>query len=344
MADELELPVHNDGPDEEVEIELSEEELGSDGADAATKTVEPAGDGAEEGAETEGETGAEAEAEAPAPRKKRGENRFAALSQRAQEAERRAQEAELKAQQSEELRRQTDAAMMVHYESALQGRLAEAKRKLRESKELGDFDAETEAQTELLGVHSELQGVQLWKSQRGDQAAPERQPERAAEPQRAPVPKLEPTTAEWIKRNEWFRPNSENFDAEMHEEATSYARRMERRYRAEGRGDEIGSEDYFTEIDRYIRSEFPDAFEGSTPPKKAVPAMKRDNTVAPVSRTGTPGQAGKPSNTVRLSAEQRKFAHQMAASGAYTKAGGTRMNNEEAERHYAAYILKTSRS
>jgi hypothetical protein len=128
----------------------------------------------------------------------------------------------------------------------------------------------------------------------------------------------------------------------MHEEATLYARRIERRYRAEGRDDEIGGVDYFTEIDRHMRKEYPDAFSAVSSPSKRTPPMSRDSNVAPVQRSA-PNQQGKNSKTIRLSADQRRMAHQLAQSGAIRNQKGGRMTDLEAEKYYAVHMMKQNK-
>jgi len=337
MAEEMELPIHDDGPEDDVEIEITDEDLTND-SDVESPQSES---DAEE--ETEASAEDEEEEEARPKRKRSSEKRISELSRRAQDAERRAQEAEMRLQGESELRRQSDAAMMTHYENALGAQMNEAKRKLLEAKSLGDSEAEIDAQSEFFQAQNDLSGVKSWRAQQATQ-----QPAQTREVRRGPDeqqrPQLEPTTAEWVQANDWFQPQSPNFDAEMHEEATLYARRVERRYRADGRGDEIGGTTYFREINKHMEEEFPDAFEDRSAPKRAAPPMSRDSRVAPVSRGGQPAQGARSSNKIRLSAEQRKFAHNMAASGAYTKTSGARMNNEEAEKYYAVFLMKQSRS
>lgn len=343
MSEETDYPVTDDGPEDDVEIELTDEELGDEGGEVeAPESEEQESDSEEEEAEASDEE--EEEEEDPKPKKRsRTDKSVVELRRRAQEAEHRAQQYEQQLLQETTLRAQSDAAMMTHYEGLLESQARDAKRRLLEAKSLGDSEAEVEAQSELFRLQSDIGNVQSWKSQNAHAARQQQQqPQREAQPQQA-APALDPNTAQWVKKNEWFQPNSPNFDQEMHEEATLYARRIERRYRAEGRADEIGSTSYFREIDRHVKEEFPDAFEGQAVPKKGTPRMGGDSRVAPVTRTGQPGQASKPTSKVRLSAEERRFAHQMAASGAYSKPGGARMNNEEAERYYAVYRMKQNR-
>jgi len=142
--------------------------------------------------------------------------------------------------------------------------------------------------------------------------------------------------------NDWFQPQSPEFDPEMHEEATLYARRIERRYRSEGRDDEIGGVDYFTEIDRHMRKEYPDAFSAVSTPSRRTPPMSRESNVAPVQRNSS-NQQGKASKTIRLSSDQRRMAHQLAQSGAIRNQKGGRMTDLEAEKYYAVHMMKQNK-
>jgi hypothetical protein len=128
----------------------------------------------------------------------------------------------------------------------------------------------------------------------------------------------------------------------MHEEATLYARRIERRYRSEGRDDEIGGIDYFTEIDRHMRKEYPDAFSAVSTPSKRTPPMSRESNVAPVQRSA-PNQQGKASKSIRLSVDERRMAHQLAESGAIRNSDGSRMTKLQGERYYAVQKVKQSK-
>lgn len=341
-----ELPVFDDGPTEDVDIEITEDDLGEnlDDFEDTEQEEEPEQEEAEE-AEPETDEDQEEEEEEVKPKRRRSsENRIAELARRAAEAERRAQEAEARVAQEADLRQQSDVAMMTHYEQRLRMSADTVKAQLQDAISIGDSEQQVELQSKLYQLQSELAGVDGWKQQ---QAAVQQQA--AAQPaQEAPKQNeqrqvsLEPRTAQWIQRNTWFQPQSPEFDPEMHEEATLYAKKVERRLRADGREDEIGSADYFKQIDQHIRTEFADAFDDVKPVKKAAPPMRRDGNVAAVSRTAPDGSSVK-SRVVRLTGDQRRIAHNMADSGAYKKPNGQRMTHAEAEKYHASFILKQNR-
>lgn len=343
-----ELPLTEEGPTEDVDIEISEDDLGESLADYQEEGEEEEAEEAEaEEEETEVEEAevetdeVEEEEEEEAPKRKRSpEKRISELARKAAEAERRAQELETRLRHEAELRQQSDMAMMTHYKNNLIIEAGNVKQQLVEAHSLQDSERIIDLQAKYYKLQSDLEGVENWEAQQ-KLNSPKVEQQAKAETTKA-QPSLEPRTAQWIQKNAWFQPQSEDFDPEMHEEATLYARRIERRYRAEGRDDEIGGVDYFTEIDRHMRKEFPDAFTTAPTPSKKAPPMARDSNVAPVQRSA-PGQPSKNTKSVRLTADQRRMAHQLAQSGAIRKPNGGRMTELEAEKYYAVHMMKQAK-
>lgn len=362
--EELDLPLFEEGPTDGVELELDDDDVGGNLADYLDDEDEVVADDEEESEEPEEEeeeasdddaeeaetedddqVDEEEEEEEPRPRKRDAERRIAELARRAQEAERRAQEIEARLQQEAALRQQSDLAMMTHYEKSLRGDANVILSQIEEADAMGDRRKVTELTAQYGKIQSDLEGIDAWRKEAEAKLAEAQQVKEQPQPQpQQQQVTLEPRTREWIAKNTWFQPQSEDFDPEMHEEATQYARRIERRFRAEGRADEIGSAAYFKEIDKHMRAEFADVFPDRSAPKKATPKMKRDTTVAPVARSG--GGEGTPTKRtakVEMSADARRFARNMNASGAYPKINGRRMTDAEAEKYYATYVLKQKR-
>lgn len=339
-----ELPLTEEGPVEDAEIEITEEDLGESLADYPDDDEEEEQQEEPQQEEPQQEEQEEVAEEEEAPRPKRSaDRRIAELARKAAEAERRAQEMEARLQQAEQLRQQSDMAMMTHYEQRLHGQAQAIKQQLIDAHSIGDSERIVELQGEYYKLQTDLNSIETWKAQQELNAPQPKQATQAApqeEKSQPAQPTLEPRTADWIQKNTWFQPNSPDFDPEMHEEATIYARRVERRYRAEGREDEIGSVDYFTEIDRHMYQEFPDAFSERVAPTKKVPPMSRESNVAPVQRSAAPGQPQKNSKTIRLTADQRRMAHQLAESGAIRHPDGRRMTKLEGEKHYALQVAR----
>ena len=328
------LPLTEEGPTEDIEIEITEDDLGESLADYDEE-------GSDEEAEVEiEEEEPEEEPEEEAPKRKRSpDKRIAELARKAADAERRAQEAESRLQNEAQLRQQSDFAMMTHYKNNLINEAGAVKQKLMDAHSMGDSEQIVELQSIYYKLQNDLSGVENWEAEQ-KVSAPEVQ--KQAQPKAEPQTTLEPRTAGWIQKNEWFQPQSPEFDPEMHEEATLYARRIERRYRSEGRDEEIGGVDYFTEIDRHMRKEYPDAFSAVSTPSKRTPPMSRESNVAPVQRSA-PNQQGKNAKTIRLSSDQRRMAHQLAQSGAIRNQKGGRMTDIEAEKYYAVHMMKQNK-
>lgn len=357
--EELDLPLFEEGPTDSVELELDDDDVGGNLADyldeseeedevAAEDEEEPeeeddSEDDAEEEeaeAEDDDQVEPEEEEEEPRPRKRDAERRIAELSRRAQEAERRAQEVEAKLQQEATLRQQSDIAMMTHYEQRLRGDANVILGQIEEAISMGDGRKQAELQAQFNQLQTDLSGIDAWRKDAEAKLVEAQQAPAQPKPQQQQQVTLEPRTRDWIEKNPWFQPQSPDFDAEMHEEATMFARRLERRFKADGRADEIGSSSYFKEIDKHMRAEFADAIPDRSAPKKATPKMKRENTVAPVVRSGGSDSPAKRTAKIVMSAADRQFARNMAASGAYKKPNGQRMTDAEAERYHAAFMLK----
>lgn len=356
--EELDLPLFEEGPTDSVELELDDDDVGGNLADyleefeeegeiAEDEEVsEEEDDSEDEPEEAEAEDDdqvepEEEEEEEPRPRKRDAERRISELSRRAQEAEQRAQEIEARLQQESALRQQSDLAMMTHYEQRLRGDANVVLGQIEEAISMGDGRKQAELQAQFNQLQNDLSGIDAWrKDAEAKMAEAQRAPEPKPQTQQQQQVTLEPRTRDWIEKNPWFQPQSEDFDAEMHEEATMFARRLERRFKADGRADEIGSSSYFKEIDKHMRAEFADAIPDRSAPKKATPKMKRENTVAPVVRSGGSDTPTKRTAKVSLSPAERQFARNMAASGAYKKPNGQRMSDAEAERYHAAFMLK----
>jgi hypothetical protein len=329
-----ELPLTEEGPTEDIDIEITEDDLGESLADYEE---EESSEEPEEEPEVEE---AEEEPEEEAPKRKRSpDKRIAELARKAADAERRAQEAESRLQNEAQMRQQSDFAMRSHYKNNLINEAGAVKQKLMDAHSMGDSEQIVELQSVYYKLQNDLAGVENWEAEQ-KVTAPE--VKKQAQPKAQPQTTLEPRTAGWIQKNDWFQPQSPEFDPEMHEEATLYARRIERRYRSEGRDDEIGGVDYFTEIDRHMRKEYPDAFSAVSTPSKRTPPMSRESNVAPVQRSA-PNQQGKMAKTIRMSAGHRQMAHQLGQSGAIRNPDGSRMTNLQAEKYYAVHMIKQNK-
>lgn len=119
---------------------------------------------------------------------------------------------------------------------------------------------------------------------------------------------------EWIKKNAWADSNSGNFDEEMLEVAENYVNTLIKQYKFEGRANEIGKPEFFSQITDHVKEEF-----GIYPPsptihqkEKLFSSPKGSSNVAPVNRTGTTPNIKKSTQEITLTPEQIKIAHSMS--------------------------------
>jgi len=206
------------------------------------------------------------EAPASAPDDELGEysqkvqNRIKKLTEKYRNAERDGQEAARLAQQlleeNNKLKTQVtslDKGYVNSEEARLDAMLESAKRSYREAYESGDTDKLFDAQQQIakITLAQDRVGVAKRRVERTDQersAATQAQPQRA-QPQ-AQAPKPDPKAEAWAQKNEWFGSD----------EVMTYAVFGIHRKLVEEEGFDPQSEEYYSEVDRRIRTEFPHKF------------------------------------------------------------------------------------
>lgn len=119
------------------------------------------------------------------------------------------------------------------------------------------------------------------------------------------------TGNEWMEKNTWANPNSPNFDQEMYDDADNYSIRLARKYKLEGKGDEVGNSDFFDEITDYIKSSYDitppaNSSTSSKPPSREKMHMKTDKSppIGTVNRPTNRSETEPRSKDMVLSAEQ----------------------------------------
>jgi len=129
-----------------------------------------------------------------------------------------------------------------------------AKNSYRQAYEEGNTDKIIEAQEELINAQSEYKSAdyQLNQLQQRPQQAPEQfQPAPQPQPQAAPKPpQPSPKAVMWAEQNQWFG---------QEEDMTALAYGVHKRL-VEKEGYDPNSNEYFDEIDRAVRSRFPEYF------------------------------------------------------------------------------------
>jgi len=165
-----------------------------------------------------------------------------------------------------------------------------AKAKLHTAREAGDINAEVDAQKTIaqLGVEeARLNALKDRQSQEKEQVVKTPSLDQAVAPQK-PDPKAEA----WADKNEWFGK-----DNAMTYTAFDYHKKL-----TEQEGFDPNSDEYYAEIDKRMRLDFPHKF-GNT---KSQESTKPTQTVASATRSVRPSR-----NTVRLTSSQVAIARKL---------------------------------
>ena len=165
-----------------------------------------------------------------------------------------------------------------------------AKAKLHTAREAGDINAEVEAQKMIAQLGVEEARLNALKDQQSkEKEKPIRTPslEQAVAPQK-PDPKAE----SWAEKNDWFGK-----DSAMTYTAFDYHKKL-----TEQEGFDPNSDEYYAEIDKRMRLDFPHKF-GKTETKEST---KPTQTVASATRSVRPSRS-----TVRLTSSQVAIAKKL---------------------------------
>jgi len=155
--------------------------------------------------------------------------------------------------------------------SAAELEMEMAKRAYKEAYDSGDSDQILEAQEKLNSASFRLQRLKGYK--------PPLQPQEnevQVQNQQAQAPRLDPKTEDWRKQNTWFGQ-----DEEMTATALGLHQKLEKQYGAQY----IGTDEYWSLVDKTMRKRFPDYF-GDEEPEK--PQRTSATVVAPASRSTAP--------------------------------------------------------
>jgi len=240
------------------------------------------------------------------------QKRIAKLTARMRESERREQAA-LEYAKGLQAQAQTLQQQLVH---TYYSRLNEAKTRLetqqatlkaiiKKAREENDIDTETEAAQRLSELTMEQRQVSGWLQTQEQQVrqqaqAPAPQPYQQQVAQQAPAPQPaapSPRAEEWAGRNEWFGKDR----------VMTYAAWGIHQTLVENEGFDPNSDDYYTELDRRIREEFPKRFADENP-QQVSRAQRSAPAVAPATRSSGINSARR---TVRLSPSQVAIAKKL---------------------------------
>ena len=220
--------------------------------------------------------------------------RISKLTNRFREEERQRQAAveyaEAVKKQNEELKTRIDkldTTYVGEFDTRVQSQSIAAKEAYKKALEDGNADAMYEAQQNISRIAMEESRLAQLKADRETKAQQVEQPQaqqpQAQQPQAKPDPKAE----DWAKKNTWFGQDN----------TMTYAAFGLHKQLIEDEGFDATSDEYYTELDNRIRSEFPHKF-AEAPKKSNAPRVASAGTTA--SRSSSP----KGRRTVKLTASQ----------------------------------------
>ena len=231
------------------------------------------------------------------------QKRIAKLTRKMREAERQREEAVTYAQsvtqqknQAEKRLSKLDKSYVSEFESRVTTSLAAAKLALKNAIESQDVEAQISAQEQLATLSVENARLNALKVAEEDVAP--RQREVNINPQRQqqqPQQQSDPRAEDWASKNSWFGNDS----------AMTYTAFDIHKKLVEEEGYDPKSDDYYVEVDKRIRIDFPHKFgkmEGNTT-ERAKPAQ----TVASAKRSASTGRK----KTVTLSPSQVAIAKRL---------------------------------
>ena len=176
-----------------------------------------------------------------------------------QEAVRVAQHLLAEKQQLEGRLKQLDSGYLNEYGARLEAQISSARRTYKEAYEAGDADKMIEAQEALARATSDQERYNLAKARAEERVRTQTQrpqyvpQQQYVQPQQQVQPQVDPKAQSWAEKNEWFGQD----------EVMTYAAFGIHRKLVEEEGFDPQSEEYYSEIDRRMRTEFPNKFKAS---------------------------------------------------------------------------------
>ena len=228
--------------------------------------------------------------------------RIAKLTRDAREAERREQAAveyakavEDKRQQLEKRFEKTDSDYIKKFETTISSGLEAAQKELAAATESGNAEAQVEANKRMKQIAFE--NAKLEAAKEGRQTKQEEKPVQLSQANNVNIPQTDdpinpdPRAEAWAAKNSWFGTDrAMTYTAfEIHKDLT------------EKEGYDPSSDEYYAEVDKRIRVDFPHKF-GNTKTNTTAPVQ----TVASAQRSVKPGR-----KTVRLTSSQVAIAKKL---------------------------------
>lgn len=240
------------------------------------------------------------------------QKRIAKLTARMRESERREQAAleyakglQAQAQELQQKLVHTDYSRLNEAKTRLETQQATLKAIIKKAREENDIDTETEATQRLSELTMEQRQVSGWLQTQEQQVKQAAQQPMAPQPYqqqvaqqapRQPAPPS-PKAEDWASRNQWFGQDR----------VMTYAAWGIHQTLVESEGFDPNSDEYYTELDRRIRDEFPKRFADESP-QQVSRAQRSAPAVAPATRSSGINSARR---TVRLSPSQVAIAKKL---------------------------------
>ena len=234
------------------------------------------------------------------------QKRIAKLTAKMREAERREQAAleyakglQTQAQELQQRLVHTDYSRLNEAKARLESQQSALRQIIAKAREEGDLNTEIEAQERLTSLLQEKGQVSSWLQQQ--EQARQRPPEPQVQQMQRPQPQQPAPDAraeDWAARNEWFGQDR----------VMTYAAWGIHQDLIEREGIDPQSDEYYTELDRRIRDEFPNRFAGERSPAQPTRQQRSAPAVAPASRSSGINSARR---TVRLSPSQVAIAKKL---------------------------------
>jgi len=229
------------------------------------------------------------------------QKRIAKLTRKMREAERQKEEAIAYAKTAKEERdslqsrfSKLDKSYVSEFESRVKTNMEAARVALRSAIEAGDVDAQVKAQEQMASLNADAVRLASLKTLKEEQPKQEKQVNVSPQQTTQPV-KTDPKAEAWAAKNSWFGNDT----------AMTYTAFDMHKTLVEKEGFDPASDEYYTEIDKRMRVEFPNKFgkmEGST--EKVV---KPAQTVASAKRPSVTGRR----KTVKLTPSQTAIAKRL---------------------------------
>lgn len=235
------------------------------------------------------------------------QKRISKLTARMREAERREQAALEYAKglqsQTQTLHQrlvQTDYSRLSEAKVRLSTQQTQLKQIIAKAREEGDVNTEIEAQERLSDLVHEQRQVAGWmqSQEQAAQQPAQQQYQQPAQQQQPARPTPSPKAEEWASRNTWYGQNR----------MLTYGAWGIHQSLIEEEGIEPDSEEYYTELDRKLREEFPKHFAGEQSSNQSPRQQRSAPAVAPATRSSGINSARR---TVRLSPSQVAIAKKL---------------------------------